>query len=154
MHIYDSVHDVTRKFRPRACHADLGVECGAFQNYCTPKVLSRLKRCRRSSAIFWRHLGDSAINHFEMRHVLRPDLRDRSPQKSHCGALVAQVRVLNAALSIASPYTIANNDLLGIVEPRDASRVSMLGFFHAIHQVMRSMMITGFAICLCSCWRI
>ena len=59
---------------------------------------------------------------------------------------MAQVRVLNAALSIASPYTIANNDLLGIVEPRDASRVSMLGFFHAIHQVMRSMMITGFAI--------
>ena len=78
-----------------------------------------------------------------MRHVLRPDLRDRSPQKSHWGALVAQVRVLNAALSIASPYAIANNDLLGIVEPRDAS---MLGFFHAIHQVMRSMMITGFAI--------
>ena len=81
-----------------------------------------------------------------MRHVLRPDLRDRSPQKSQWGSLVAQVRVLNAALSIASPYTIANNDLLGIVEPRDASRVSMLGFFQAIHQVMRSMMITGFAI--------
>ena len=66
-----------------------------------------------------------------MRHVLRPDLRDRSPQKSHWGALVAQVRVLSDTLSITLPYLIANNDLLGIVEPRDASRVSMLGFFHA-----------------------
>ena len=111
MHHADSVHDVTRDFRPRACHADLGVEHGAFKNYRTSVALSRLKRCRRSSAIFWRHLGDSAINRFEMRHVLRPDLRDRSPQKSHWGALVAQVRVLNAALSIASPYAIANNDL-------------------------------------------
>ena len=63
---------------------------------------------------------------------------------------MAQLRVLNDALSIASPYMIANNDLLGIVEPRDASRVSIFGFFHAIHQVMRSMMITGFAMCLCS----
>ena len=61
---------------------------------------------------------------------------------------MAQIRVLNDALSIASPYTIANNDLLGIVEPRDASRDSIFGFFHAIHQVMRSMIITRFAICL------
>ena len=54
------------------------------------------------SAIFWRLLCDSAINSFEMRHVLRPDLRAGhfKNQKSHWGALVAQVRVLNAALSI------------------------------------------------------
>ena len=50
------------------------------------------------------------------------------------------------SLSKASPYLIANNDLFGTVEPRDASRVTMLGLFRAIHQVMRSTMITGSAI--------
>ena len=104
--------------------------------------------------IFWRYFGESVVSRFLTPALLRPDLRDRSPQKSHRGAVVAQIRVLNDALSIASPYMSANNDLLGIVEPRDASRVSLFGFFHAIHQVMRSMMITGFAICLCSYWRI
>ena len=61
---------------------------------------------------------------------------------------MAQVRVLNDTLSIyiALLYVIANHDLLGTVEPRDAYRVSMLGLFHAIHQVMRSTMITGSAI--------
>ena len=44
-------------------------------------------------------------------------------------------------------YLIANNNLLGTVEPRDASRVTILGLFLAIHQVMRSTMITGSAIC-------
>ena len=63
---------------------------------------------------------------------------------------MAQVRVLNDALSIASPYLIANNDLFGTVEPRDASRVTMLGLFRAIHQVMRSTMITGSANFICS----
>ena len=37
---------------------------------------------------------------------------------------MAQVRVLNDTLSKASPYLIANNDLFGTVEPRDASRVT------------------------------
>ena len=67
---------------------------------------------------------------------------------------MAQVRVLNDTLSKASPYLIANNDLFGTVEPRDASRVTMLGLFRAIHQVMRSTMITGSAIFLCSFWRL
>ena len=62
---------------------------------------------------------------------------------------MAQVRVLNDSLSIASPYLIANNDLVGTVEPRDASNVTMLGLFHAMHQVMRSTMITGSASFLC-----
>ena len=53
--------------------------------------------------------------------------------------------MLNDTLSIALLYVIANNDLLGTVEPRDAYRVSILGLFHAIHQVMRSTMITGSA---------
>ena len=80
-----------------------------------------------------------------MPYALRPDLRDRSSQKSHWGAVMAQVRVLNYTLSIASPYLIAKNDLciLGTVGPRDASRDTMLGLFRGIHQIMRSTMITG-----------
>ena len=63
---------------------------------------------------------------------------------------MAQVRVLNDTLSIALPYLlIANHDPLGTVYPRNASRVTMLGPFHAIYQVMRSTMITGSASFLC-----
>ena len=51
---------------------------------------------------------------------------------------MAQMRVLNDTLSISSPYLIAKNNLLGTVEPTDASRVTILGLFryssdHEIH---------------------
>ena len=46
---------------------------------------------------------------------------------------MAQIRVLNDTLSITLSYLIANNDLLGTVDLRDASRVTMLGLFHAFN---------------------
>ena len=59
--------------------------------------------------------------------------------KSHRGAVMAQFCALNDILVCkALPHLIANNDLLGTVDPRDASmhRVRMLGLFHAINQVI------------------